>query len=242
MQGLVSQVFGELFVIGPTEERSSDGRILWECRCSCGETTLSDSKTLKRGHKKTCGGPAHSRATDETGNQYGRLTVVERVENTSSGNARWRCQCDCGTETTVTGKALRQGNTTSCGCAQREAAVESNIARTGERHVENRRVDHPHYSRWKGMLSRCYNPNVEGFNRYGGRGIEVCDEWREDFWAFADHLDDVLGPKPEGWSLDRTNNELGYTSWNTRWASPVLQASNTRRNYRQPETKEKGLD
>lgn len=85
--------------------------------------------------------------------------------------------------------------------------------------------DAPEYSSWQGMLARCHNPKSPRYSDYGGRGIAVCDEWRESFAAFFEHV----GPKPTpAHSVDRIDNESGYLPGNVRWASPTEQAGNRR--------------
>lgn len=82
----------------------------------------------------------------------------------------------------------------------------------------------PLYRLWKDMRQRCNNPNNQEFHNYGGRGIKICPEW-DDFWIFK--MD--MGPRPQGYRLDRKNNDLGYSKENCRWATPREQALNTRR-------------
>lgn len=85
------------------------------------------------------------------------------------------------------------------------------------------------YTIWIGMKVRCYNPKAINFHEYGGRGIIVCDEWRDDFSAF---LRDV-GPRPgRGYSIDRIDNDGNYEPGNVRWVTMRQQSNNTRRNVR----------
>jgi hypothetical protein len=82
--------------------------------------------------------------------------------------------------------------------------------------------------RWYGMLARCLNPNVRAYKHYGGRGITVCDRWR-DFEAFSKDISELIGPCPPGMSLDRIDNDGNYEPGNVRWATPADQARNKRR-------------
>jgi len=156
------------------------------------------------------------RLSDLTGQRFGRLLVLEQAETLSPGNARWKCQCDCGSVTYSQGGTLRTGRHLSCGCLQRERATKHGM----ERSVE--------YMTWAQMKSRCINPNHRSYGAYGGRGITVCKRWLSSFEKFfAD-----MGNRPEGHSLERINNEKGYSPSNCRWASTKDQNNNRRNNVR----------
>lgn len=86
----------------------------------------------------------------------------------------------------------------------------------------------PVYFSWRSMRSRCYNPKNPSFQHYGGRGISVCEQWRDNYDKFFEDM----GDRPEGKSLDRINNELGYSPENCRWATMKEQLNNQRRNRR----------
>jgi hypothetical protein len=108
------------------------------------------------------------------GQRFGRLTVIREIEK--KGNRRFKCKCDCGNECTVRLNSLRNGNTTSCNCLQKEVA--SKI------HTKHGLCTYPLYGVWHSMKDRCYNKNLEVYKNYGGRGVTVCDEWRDDPEAF----------------------------------------------------------
>ena len=161
---------------------------------------------------------------DLTGQRFGRLTVIERVENDNDGHARWLCRCECGNTTIVAGKALRRGVTRSCGCLHDEVAAKhaTSLNKThGQRNSRLSRI-------WRGMKSRCQNPNYPCYSDYGGRGITVCDEWQqfEPFykWAMANGYRDEL-------SIDRIDVEGNYEPSNCRWVNAKTQANNKRNNH-----------
>ena len=115
------QKYNRLTVVEQTQERDNCGRVIWLCRCDCGNLTKVDSSSLRNGNTKSCGclkkeNFGDSLCIDLTGQRFGKLLVLERVENTWDGRARWKCQCDCGTTTEVAGELLRSGHTQSCGC------------------------------------------------------------------------------------------------------------------------------
>lgn len=152
---------------------------------------------------------------DLSGHIFGRLTVVSRSQNGPRGQARWNCLCSCGSYKVVSSKLLRSGETSSCGCKQREFAA-SGLAhfRHGKRHSAE-------YTVWAGMIQRCTNPNSPSYPRYGGRGITVCDRWRDSANFLAD-----MGPRPEGTSLERIDNSGGYSPNNCKWATDEEQRAN----------------
>lgn len=165
------------------------------------------------------------------GHLFGKLVVISDAPSTKAGRAMWLCECECGKSVLVSGKELRSGNTKSCGCLKGEKLTKANKERKGERRVAQRNADHPDYQRWKGMKTRCYNPNSHRYADWGGRGVRICKEWFHDFKSFAKYIDDNLGRCPQGWTIDRINNEKHYEPGNVRWASPALQYQNTRRFY-----------
>lgn len=159
-----------------------------------------------------------SRAIELTGQKFGRWTVTGPSHRTERRRFYWACICECGNEKAVLSDVLRSGKSRSCGCLQREVVA---AART-----KHGLFDHPAYSTYRAMRSRCENPKAEGYEQYGGRGITVCSRWArfETFW-----LD--MGPtwKP-GLSIDRIENDLGYEPTNCRWATSREQGANRRDN------------
>lgn len=153
---------------------------------------------------------------DLVGQRFGRWLVKSRAPNRSR-KPFWLCQCDCGVESVVGAKNLREGRSRSCGCWSRTRTT-GDYKRTLE------------YRSWYNAVRRCHSSARSGFHRYGGRGIRVCDEWRHDFWAFLEHVGPCPGP---GYSLDRIDNDGHYEPGNVRWATAAEQAGQSLR-YQTP--------
>jgi hypothetical protein len=163
------------------------------------------------------------------GQRFGRLLVIERGPNAQWGDSRWWCQCDCGDRKLINGPDLRSGHTKSCGCFQMERmkvrALKHGHSRKGRRSRE--------YDAWTEMRRRCYDPGHTSFRWYGGRipPVTVHPLWRASFSEFLTYILAAIGPHPgKGWSLDRSNNDLGYVPGNLKWSTPTEQSENTRQN------------
>lgn len=158
-----------------------------------------------------------------TGMQFGRLTVLGSYRCPKDGKTKWRCICACGKEKLAPGHHLKQGQLKSCGCLNSEVTAQRN--RNNAKHGMWQSKE---FALWTGMLARCYNPKHENYHRYGGRGIVVCDEWRNSFPAFFAHMG--KRPSPDS-TLEREDNDGPYAPGNVKWASKTEQANN-RRNTR----------
>jgi len=162
---------------------------------------------------------------DITDHRFGRLVAVYRINKRNSKRSYfWCCRCDCGKITFISLQNLRtKRHTQSCGCLKRETGLKAFSQRTTHNMARS-----PEYECWSAAKGRCYNPKDKRYAYYGERGITMCTRWRDSFEAFyAD-----MGPRPDGLTLDRINNDGPYAPWNCRWATWKIQNNNKRQ--RQP--------
>ncbi len=155
---------------------------------------------------------------DLTDSVFGLWSVLGRGGNTKAGKATWVCKCACGVERSVVSSSLIKGVSVSCGCHQ--SAVVSSM------NFKHGMTGTTEYRSWQMMMSRCYNRNFPDYDLYGGRGIVVCDSWKDFRNFYSD-----MGGKPEGkTSIDRVDVNGNYEPSNCRWASQIEQCNNVRKN------------
>ena len=161
------------------------------------------------------------------GNKYNKLIVLERLDNDKFGNSKWLCKCECGNTVEVLGIHLRSGHTKSCGCLQKEKCRQ--IIHKPKHGMAKSRI----YKIWNGMKNRTNTNSLSKdtlYKNYSGRGIKVCDEWRNSFknfaeWSLANGYTDNL-------TIERVNNDKDYEPYNCKWVDLGDQANNRRSNVK----------
>ncbi len=155
---------------------------------------------------------------DLSGTRFGRLVVTGLHGKSRTGCYLWDCRCDCGTSRVIYATALRSGKTRSCGCLNAECRGKSSITH-GLRYSKL-------YPVWNDMKRRCASPSHHAYKHYGARGIQVCEEWRNDFSVF--HSWAIANGYTDGLSIDRINNDLGYQPHNCHFIKMSEQQRNRR--------------
>lgn len=213
--------YGHWVVIREIEHKKGEKR-KFLCRCDCGKEKAVSWYSLNRGLSKSCG--CHPWTTKKTnidsyiGKRYGKLVVIGEVPVGKYQHIKVRCKCDCGNEKIITLNSLNNGSTHSCGCIR--------YTDNGVQHKCKERL----YRIRQLMIQRCNNPKAPNYHNYGGRGITVCKEWENDYFAFRNWA--LENGYEETLTLDRIDNDGNYEPSNCRWVSMKVQSNNKRDNLR----------
>ena len=162
---------------------------------------------------------------DLTGQKFGKLTVIG-LDDRGTRKTYWNCLCECGNIKSVRADSLQCGAIKSCGCLKKEQD-KINLESPSVKKSREFGSKYGHiriHNIWANMKSRCFNPKDARYTDYGGRGIKVCDEWKNDFFAFYKWA--MENGYSENLTIDRIDNDGDYTPSNCRWVSRKVQSLN----------------
>lgn len=156
---------------------------------------------------------------DITNKRYGRFIVIQLTGKNKMGKLLWKCKCDCGNDFIAIGENIKSGNTKSCGCLFKEEIIKRNTIHGLRYHLL--------YKTWKHIKERCTNVKSKDYKYYGGRGIKICDEWKDDVKTFYDWC--MSNGWKKGLEIDREDNNGNYEPGNCRFVTHKTNGRNTRK-------------
>jgi hypothetical protein len=209
---------------------------MFKLKCDCANEIVTSLSNLKT--NKSCGCIKKEKPYTifyNAGDKLNMLTIIREVIQEKNRKDRYfECKCDCGNVKVIALRHLRSGGNKGCGCQRKLSGIKTQFKPThydGD-YYKNKNGYNYLYSCWGAMKQRCLNPNNKYFKRYGGRGIKIYEPWITNYQFFKEWILNNLGDRPDGYSLDRIENDGNYSPGNLRWADEFTQNNNTSRNIK----------
>ena len=220
MDEMINKKFNRLTVIECVG--SINHRKFYKCLCDCGKETDVSGTKLRNNKTKSCGcllkDIHESSSSNWIGKKFHKLTILESYSKEKYKDRKFLCVCDCGNKKITTIAKLKNGDVKSCGCLKKE--------RMNKIMTVHGLSSKELYREWQSIKTRCTNPNSKAYKRYGGRGINISDEWKDNPEKFISDIINKIGERPKGKTLDRIDNNKGYSIENVKWSTPLEQAHN----------------